>query len=156
MTPEEIQKQQEIEKAFIAEYLRRKALGVSGDDCETESDTNAEVCVRVTGVDIDCNKSYTGDSYRDCDVSLNYVVETDYEGGSYLDVDVDCEAEIEYKGSSYSSRSDSDSSSESHSLSASGSDSDSMELNFSFSSYEEVYKAEVSSSHCEIDSVTLQ
>ena len=156
MTPQELQKQRELEQAIIAEMQRRKAQGVSGDDCETEYKTNAEVCVEITGGDIDCNESYSGNYYRDCDVTLSYDVHTDYSGGAYLDVEVECSVEIEYKGSqTYSNQSDSISQDESHSLYAHVSESESMNFNFSFSSYQEITSAKISSAECEIDSVDM-
>lgn len=156
MTQQEIQKQKEIEKALAAEIQRRRAQGVSGDDCETEYKTNAEVCVEITGGDLDCNKSYGGDYYRDCDATLSYEVSTDYSGGAYLDVDVECSLEIEYKGrETYSTQTDSASQDESYSLYAHGSDSDAMNFNFSFSSYKEITSVKISSAQCEIDSVDL-
>src|SRR3972149_598636 len=47
MTKEEIQKQKELEQIILKEMQRRRIQGVSGDDCETEFKTNAEVCVEV-------------------------------------------------------------------------------------------------------------
>lgn len=156
MTPQEINKQKELEKALAAEIQRRRAQGVSGDDCETEYKTNAEVCVEITSGDLDCNESYAGNYYRDCDATLRYEVSTDYSGGAYLDVEVECTIEIEYKGrETYSTQSDSASQDESHSLYAHGSDSETMNFNFSFSSYKEITSVKISSAQCEIDSVDL-
>ncbi len=156
MTPQEIQEQKEVEKAFKLEMERRKLQGVSGDDCETEYKTGAEVCVEITGADIDCNESYTGNYYRDCDVTLDYEIQTDYKGGSYIDVEVECTVEIEYKGrQTYTTQSDSNYESETHSLYAHGSETGSMSFNFSFSSYREITKVKISSAECEIKSVDL-
>ncbi|WP_417438865.1 hypothetical protein [Idiomarina sp.] len=156
MTQQELQRQIELEKAAIAEMQRRRAQGVSGDDCDTEYKTNAEVCVEITGGDIDCNESYSGNYYNDCDVSLNYEVNTDYSGGAYLDVEVECTVEIEYKGrNTYSTQSDSSYGDESHDLYAHDSDSETLNFNFSFGSYQEVTSAKISSAECEIDSVDL-
>ncbi|MBU2430957.1 MAG: hypothetical protein KKH99_09715, partial [Proteobacteria bacterium] len=156
MTPQEIQKQKEVEKAFKLEMERRKRQGVSGDDCETEYKTGAEVCVEITGADIDCNESYSGNYYRDCDVTLDYEIQTDYKGGSYIDVEVECTVEIEYKGrETYTTQSDSNSETETYSLYAHGSESGSMSFNFSFSSYNEITKVKISSAECEINSVDL-
>jgi len=139
MTREELQKQKELEQTISDKIQKRRLQGVSGDDCETEYKTNAEVCVEIKGVDLDCNKNYSGDYYRDCDVVLKYDVETDYSGGSYLDVEVECTVEIEYKGrQTYSTQSDSSSKVESHNLYAHGNDSERMRFNFSFSSYKEI------------------
>jgi len=157
MTKEELKKQKELEQAILREIQRRKTQGVSGDDCETEYKTNTDVCVEISGGDLDCNKSYAGDYYRDCDVALEYDVETNYQGGSYLDVEIECTVEIEYKGRQiYSSRSDSSSEDESHTLYAHGSESEAMNFNFSFSSYKEVTSVKISSAECEIESVYLE
>ena len=156
MTQQEIEKQKELERAIAAENQRRRAQGVSGDDCETEYKTNAEVCVEITSVDLDCNESYAGNYYRDCDARLSYEVSTDYSGGAYLDVDVECSIEIEYKDrQTYSTKTDSASQDESYSLYAHDSDSDSMNFNFSFSSYREITSVIIGSAECEIDSVDL-
>jgi len=156
MTPQEIKKQKEVEKAFKLEMERRKRQGVSGDDCETEYKTGAEVCIEITGVDIDCNESYAGNYYRDCDVTLDYEIQTDYKGGAYIDVEVECTVEIEYKGrETYTTQSDSGYENRTHSLYAHGSESGSMNFNFSFSSYNEITKVKISSAECEINSVDL-
>jgi hypothetical protein len=156
MTKQELQRQLELEKAAIAEMQRRRAQGVSGDDCETEYKTNAEVCVEITGGDIDCNESYSGNYYNDCDVSLSYDVNTDYSGGAYLEVEVECTVEIEYKGrNTYSTQTDSSYEDESHSLYAHDSDSETLSFNFSFGSYQEITSAKISSAECEIDSVEM-
>ena len=156
MTADEIKKQQERLKKIAIEMQRRRAQGVSGDDCDTEYKTNAEVCVEITGGDLDCNESYSGNYYRDCDLSLNYDVQTNYQGGAYLDVEIECTVEIEYKGrQTYSTQSDSSSQDESFSLYAHGSDDGTMSFNFSFSSYKEVTSAKISSANCEVESINL-
>jgi hypothetical protein len=156
MTKEEIEKQKELEKAISDKIQRRRLQGVSGDDCKTEYKTNAEVCIRIRGVHLDCNKSYSGNYYTDCDATLNYDVETDYRGGSYLDVEVECRVEIEYKGrQTYVTQSDSSSKDESHTLYAYGSESDTMHFDFSFSSYSEITRVKISSAKCEIETVDL-
>lgn len=157
MTKEELQKQREIEQAVLEKIRKRRLQGVSGDDCETEFKTNARVCVRITRVNLDCNKSSFGEYYQDCDVVLRYDIETDYPGGAYLDVEVECRVEIEYKGrGTYSTHSDSQSKDESHTLYAHSSDSETMRFNFSFSSYQEIIRAKINSARCEIESVDLQ
>jgi hypothetical protein len=156
MTQQELLKQIELEEAVMVEMKRRKAQGVSGDDCDTEYKTNAEVCVEITSGELDCNESYAENYYRDCDATLKYEVSTDYSGGAYLDVDVECSIEIEYEGrETYSTRSDSASQDESHSLYAHGSDNETLNFNFSFSSYNEITSVKISSAQCDIDSVYL-
>ena len=153
---QDIQKQRELEQAIIKEIQRRKLQGVSGDDCETEYKTNAEVCVEITSVNLDCNESFAGHYYSDCDATIYYEVETDYQGGSYLDVEIECRVEIEYKGrNTYITQSDSDYQDESHSLYAYGNESDSMSFNFSFSSFNEITSVKIIWAECEIDSVEL-
>jgi hypothetical protein len=128
----------------------------SSSHCETEHKTGAEVCMGVSNADLDCNKSFSGNYYRDCEVELSYQLTTDYNGGSYLDVDVSCEVEISYRGrKGYISSSDSDSETQSHSLFANDSESASMDFDFSFMSSKEVYKVEIESAECQIDSVNL-
>jgi hypothetical protein len=110
----------------------------------------------VSNADLDCNKSFSGNYYRDCEVELSYQLTTDYNGGSYLDVDVSCEVEISYRGrKGYISSSDSDSETQSHSLFANDSESASMDFDFSFMLSKEVYKVEIESAECQIDSVNL-
>jgi len=156
MTKEDIRKQKELEQAILKEIQRRKLQGVSGDDCETEYKTNAEVCVEITGRDLDCNESFAGNYYSDCDATIYYEIKTDYQGGSYIDVEVECRVEIEYKGrNTYITQSDSSYQDESHSLYAYGNDSGSMTFDFSFSSFNEITSVKISSAECEIDSVEL-
>uniref|UniRef100_UPI003564B8A6 hypothetical protein n=1 Tax=Sulfurovum sp. TaxID=1969726 RepID=UPI003564B8A6 len=156
MSQTELKKQRELEQAILMEIERRKNQGVSGHDCETEYRTNAEVCVEITGGDLDCSESYGMGYYRDCDVELSYDVDTDYQGGSYLDVEVECTIEIEYKGRQiYSTQSDSNFEDKSHSLYAHESDSNTMNFNFSFSSYKEITSVKISSAECEIKSIDL-
>lgn len=154
MTSQELQNQLENKNKLAAIMQSRMAQAVSGDDCETEYDTNTEVCVEITGGDLDCNKNYSGNYYSGCDITLSYDVQTDYSGDDYLDVDVECKVELEYKGrQTYSTLSDSSSQSESHSLYAHGDESETMNFSFSFSSYIEITSAKISSAECEINSV---
>ena len=154
MTAQELLEQKARQAAMLEEYRIRQLMGVSGDDCETEWDSGARVCVEVEDVSLDCSKNYDG-FFRSCDVEISYDVRTDYKGNKYLDVDVECEADINYKKNTGYSGSDSDSDDESHNLYANGSDSDTIQLSFSFSSYNEVYKVDVGNYECEIDSVNL-
>ena len=157
MTDAEIQKQQELEQAILKQIQERRSRGVSGDDCETEYKTGAEVCVEVTNVDLDCDESLMGNYYDDCEVKVHYELDTDYKGGSYLDVEVRCEAEIEYTGrNTYGWSSESEYRNESHSLYAHGSNFNTITFDFSFSAFEEVMKVRIDSVHCEIESVDLQ
>ena len=154
MSKKEIQQQNQILKQVVRKIYRRKIQGI---DCSTEYKTNAEVCIKRTHRELDCNKSYDGSHFTDCDVTLSYDIQTDYRGGTYIDADVECEVEIEYKGKQrYYAQSDSNSESESHSLYAHDSKSETMEFNFSFSSYQEITRVKIRSASCEIDSLNLQ
>ncbi|WP_146022451.1 hypothetical protein [Pseudomonas sp. FW305-70] len=156
MTQQEVSKQRELNKAIAAEIQRRKDQRVSEADCETEYKTNAKVCISISQASLDCNQSYSGDYYRDCDATLSYDLTTNYSGGAFLDVEVECTLDIEYKGrQTFSTQTDSESSDESHNLYANGSDSNSMDFNFSFTSYQEVISVKASSARCEINNVNL-
>ena len=152
MTAPELAEKKAREAALLREYKLRQLMGVSGDDCETEWDSNARVCVEVDDVRLDCNKNYDG-YFRGCNVEIEYDVKTDYQGNDYLDVDVECEASISYKKGSYGTGYESGDDDESHTLYAHGRDSESIEIYFSFSYSYEVYKVSIDDYECEIDSV---
>jgi hypothetical protein len=126
------------------------------EDCETEYKTNAQVCINLSDKRLDCDKSFDGDSYESCEVTIDYDVSTDYNGGSYLDAGVECEASIEYTGPEmYSWRSDSSTQDNNFSLYAHGSQSDSSTFDFSFSTFEKVTRAKIDAVHCTINSVNM-
>ena len=93
MTQQELKEQAQMRKKLAVEIKKRQAKG----HCEIEYKTGAEVCVRITNGDLDCDESYTGNYYDSCEVSLTYRVETNYSGGAYIDADIKCEVEIEYE-----------------------------------------------------------
>ena len=156
MTAAELKQQQAIEQKLMQKAQRRMQRVARGGDCETEYKTNAEVCVEITKVDLDCNRSIVGNYYSDCDVLLSYEVNTNYAGRSYLDVEIECRVEIDYSGSGIISNSDSSRKDESHTLYAHDSDTERMTFNFSFSSLSEVSRVRISSARCEIESVDLR
>ena len=156
MTTEEIKQMEAREKAIIAAMAARRASLASGNSCETESRSGAEICLSVSNVDFDCSKSSFGNFYDSCEATISYDLETNYRGRGYIDVEVECRVEIEYNGRGfYSSRSDSQTKDESSSLYANGSDSETLRFDFSFSSFEEVNRAKIISHRCEIDDVNL-
>lgn len=156
MTADELRAQAERERAILLELQRRRAQGVSGEDCETEYKTGAEVCVSVTDASLDCTEDFSRNTYQGCDVELSYEVSTNYSGGSYLDADIECEVEIEYTGRNMILRqTDSDSDSDSHSLYANGDESGSMTFDFSFGYPTEVTQARVESASCDVTDVNL-
>lgn len=158
MTDDELRQQQAVEDAVIKKLLERRSRGgmLSWYDCEREGRSGANVCVSISNVELECNKSYDGSYYRDCEVHIDYEVSTDYEGDDYIDAEVECSAEIRYMGRDmYSWRYNSDSGDEDHDLYSYGSDSGDMVISFSFSSYEEVIRVKIDSVECEIDGVQL-
>ena len=128
---------------------------VSGESCETEYQSGAEVCIEVTGSDLDCDKNYSGEYFDDCEVEIDYEIRTDYRGESSIQAEIECEAEISYKRKESFSSSESEDESESHTLYSHGSDYGSMEIDFSFSSFQKVYNIEIDSVKCEVVSTTL-
>lgn len=151
MTAEELKAQNE-RTARAVEAMRKRAASA---DCETESQSGAEICLTVTSMNLDCDKAFSGTSYSSCSLSISYTLKTDYRGQSSIDADVECSATIDTKKRNGFSGSERDSNEESHTLYANDSDSETMRLSFNFSSFEEVYGAKVSSAQCEIDDVTL-
>lgn len=137
-------------------YVRITGGGIGGDDCETEYDTDAEVCVEVSNSSLDCRKDRSSGYIRGCEVLVEYEVTTDYSGGSYLNVDIECEVAIRYQQQGRSSwRSDSMDETGNHGLYAHASDSESLSFDFSFSSSREVTKVQVESVSCEIYDVNF-
>jgi hypothetical protein len=156
MTAEELKRLEERTKAVMATLAARRAALASGDSCETEHRSGAELCITVTDLEFNCSKSALDDHYNSCEARITYELETDYRGRGYLDVDVECRVEIGYSGHGfYSERTDSQREEESSSLYARGSDSETLSFSFSFSSFEEVRKARITSHRCEIDSIYL-
>jgi hypothetical protein len=156
MSAEEVKQMEAKEKAIIAAMAARRASLASGNSCETESRSGAEICLSVSSVDFDCSKSSFGNFYDSCEATISYDLETNYKGRGYIDVEVECRVEIEYNGRGfYSSRSDSQNKDESSSLYANGSDSETLRFDFSFSSFEQVNRAKIISHRCEIDDVNL-
>jgi len=156
MTAEEIKVMEAREQAIMATIAAKRASLASGNSCETESRSGAEVCLSISNLNFDCSKSAFGNYYNSCEASISYDLETNYKGRGYLDVEVDCRIEIEYNGKGfYSTRSDSQTKDESSSLYANGFDSETIRFDFSFSSFEEVHRAKIVSHRCEIDAVNL-
>jgi len=131
------------------------SASVSGGNCESEYKSGAEVCIEVSDANLECNESIAGDYYSDCDVEIEYKLTTDYRGHSSISVDVECKAEISYETRGTYGSSESDDESKSHTLYANGSDYSSVDIDFSFSMYQQVYRVELESVECEIDSLDL-
>ncbi|WP_157826488.1 MULTISPECIES: hypothetical protein [Halomonadaceae] len=155
MTAQELEEKKRLLELVAQRQAELRAKGASGQTCETEYDTGAEVCLSVEMANLDCDESYDDSYYDDCEVNVDYSLETDYRGSSEIDVEVYCEAEIDYQSRSGLRRSESDGYHESHSLGSYESDSGYVNLDFSFSSYEEVYKVNLDDAWCEMQSVEL-
>ena len=156
MTPEELRRLEQAEAEIRKRIAERQQRLGTGDDCRNEYRSNAEVCITVGRVRIDCSESFSSSYYSDCTVILNYEVNTNYTGRSSISADVECRLEISYAGrNTFSSRSDSSRKSETHTLYARSDLSESFRFYFSFSSFEEVTRVEVSRAKCEVDSVNL-
>jgi hypothetical protein len=156
MTAQELQRQNEQAAVLAKAIQRRRMEAVSGDSCETEDSTGANVCVTVTNATLDCHKSFDETQYRDCDVNVFYSLQTDYIGNSSLDAEVDCSVELSYTGrNTLIPKTDSESDTNSHTLDAYDRLSESVEINFSFSSFYEVTRAKISSVECRMESVNL-
>lgn len=139
------------------EYLQlisRGGVSLSGN-CDTESQTGAEVCLDVNDAEIECDENYAGNYYQDCEVEVEYDIETDYRGESSIDTEIECEVEISLKTRESYNSNESDDESESHSLDSHDSESGSMDFDFSFSSYKEVYSVELEDVECEISDLDL-
>lgn len=149
----------ELRQGWVSlQYLRRAPGGRSrayGSECDSEYRSGAEVCLNVSDVSVDCDESYSGDYYRDCEVEIDYRLSTDYRGQSQIEVEVDCEARVGYKARSGVNSSESDSDSDSFDLYAGDSAFESMTLDVSFPMYKEVYSVELESADCEIDDLML-
>jgi hypothetical protein len=157
MTAQEVQRQTEQAAAIAREIQRRRSAVASGDNCETEDKTGANVCVTVTDATLDCHKAFDESRYTDCDADVSYSLKTDYRGNSSLDTDVDCSVEISYSGrNTVITKTDSDSDTNSHTLEAHDETSESANMNFSFSSFDEVTRVKISSVECRIQSVDLE
>jgi len=146
MNAQEVQMQNQQAAALSKAIQRRRLEAPSGDSCETEDSTGANVCVTVTNSTLDCHKSFDGTQYRDCDVNVSYTLQTDYRGNSSLNAEVDCTVELWYTGrNTVIPKTDSESDTNSHTLDAYDRLSESAEIHFSFSSFYEVTRAKINS-----------
>ncbi|MDL0433684.1 SH3 domain-containing protein [Marinobacter sp. TBZ242] len=131
------------------------ASGVGGSSCDTEYRSGAEVCLNIINTNLDCREDLSSDTYRSCDVTAEYELTTDYRGQSSLGVDVSCDAEITHQTVNGRRRSSSESEWFSHSLYSQGSDWDAMNLSFSFNSFDDIYRVQLDSVTCRIESIQL-
>ena len=156
MTDEERAAAAAKSQRLAADLAAMRAQRARGGSCTREYRSNAQVCVTPARSDFDCTKSYSGESYSGCDLTIRYDIQTDYAGQSSISADVQCQADIEYaqrKGGLVGS--DRARKSGSHFLYAKGSDSGRLHLSFSFSSYQTVQQVHVATLKCEVTSLIL-
>ncbi|WP_163558802.1 SH3 domain-containing protein [Halomonas sp. NO4] len=131
------------------------ATGGGGSSCETEYRSGAEVCLNIINTNLDCREDFSSDTYRSCDVTAEYELTTDYRGQSSLGVDVSCDAEITHHAVNGMRRSSSESDWFSHSLYSHGLDWHAMNFYFRFNTFDEMYRVQLDSVTCRIESVDL-
>lgn len=129
--------------------------GMGGSSCETEYRSGAEVCLNIINTSLDCREDFSSDTYRSCDVTAEYELTTDYRGQSSLGVDVSCDAEITQHAVNGMRRNRSESGWFNHSLYSHGSDWHSMNFAFRFNALDEIYRVQLNSVACRIQSVDL-
>ncbi|MBP9722616.1 MAG: hypothetical protein KBD64_05600 [Gammaproteobacteria bacterium] len=147
-TEELLSAKESARQLALKAYIRGK--------CDVEYKTNAEVCIKVTDTDIDCSEDFSNNYYKSCDVHINYRLETDYQGGSYITTSFECDVDIQYEGrNTYISRSDNSTDRGSHDLYSNDTKTNTMDFSFSFSPLDEVIKAKISAAECKIKDLTL-
>ncbi|WP_299237109.1 hypothetical protein [uncultured Halomonas sp.] len=155
MSAREVEERERLLELVAQRQAELRANGASGQSCQTEYDSGAAVCISVNMANLDCDESSDGGFYDSCEVDMDYSLETDYRGGSSINVDVYCEAEISYKSKSGRNRYDSDGYHDFQHLGSYGTGSGYISMDFSFSSYEEVFKVSLKDAWCEMQSVYL-
>ena len=145
----------ERERVVAEELNRRRAQGVSGQHCDTESKSGANVCVTVRDAEIGCSETFSKSYFDSCKVEVSFRVETDYKGSGYIDGKIKCEVDISTSGRSGYETSMTDDEKKSISLYAFGSENRSVEVDFSFSSFNEIRKVRVTSANCRVRDLSL-
>lgn len=155
LSESETQQREKLARIIAQQQEELRSRGASGQTCQTEYETGARVCLSVLGADLDCDENFSGGFYDNCEVEIDYALETDYRGSSSINTDVECEAEISYESMLYMNRLEDEKFSESHMLSSYGTVWDNADLDFSFFSSEEVYRVELDDAWCEIQNIYL-
>lgn len=154
MTALELQAEAELEDK-VAAYMRARAARSSDGECDTEPDTNSEVCISLEDAELECDKAYSGEYYRGCVVEIDYRFTTDYSGSGSIAAYFECEAELKHQGTGGGmSRTTEEDESASATLYGSFAPSGSLDIDFSFSSYLEVQKVELVNASCSITSLS--
>jgi hypothetical protein len=156
MSPSERNEQAALIEKLLKEKRTQRARAISGQHCDTEYQTGAEVCIGVRDTSIDCHEAIFGRYYDQCEVEIDYYAETNYQGGAYLEADIECEATLSTSGrNTFLSTTDTDSDSKSIDLYANDSETGSIDLSFSLSSFAEITRARVESASCRVRDITL-
>ena len=127
----------------------RKARSLASQHCDTEPDTDSEVCVRVVDAEIECSENYEETYYDSCEVEIDYIVETDYSGNGSIEVEVRCDVEVEYESETSYSGSEDEDFTANVTLYADDSHSGNEDVDFSLY-YEEPTSVKVTEASCKI------
>jgi hypothetical protein len=157
MTEQDVQRQEEqaTEVAKFMQQYRHKLA--TGESCQQEDSTGANVCVTVTDASLKCNESVDDSEYDDCDATVSYSLNTDYKGNSSLDAEVDCSVDLAYSGpNTIAPSTESNSDTNTTALEADDEETDSIDIDFSFTALDEVTRAKITAVECDFDSVDLE
>ena len=155
MTQQEIVQRNQRNAKIYEQMQQRKRDTLTSGNCQYEWDSESNVCVSVTSVDLDCSENHD-DFYSDCEVEIDYTVQSDYVGDSSISATVECEADISYRSNYHSSeQSKDDDDTYSHYIYDGMGTSGTIDIDFSFSSYHEVYELSLDSAECEVTSAML-
>ena len=150
MTAAELIELQEQKARLLKAYRANQARKRARSKCETEPDTNSEVCLVIEDTEFNCTEDYDNRFYESCSLELDYELTTDYRGSGSIDVSIECEVEISYEGNNTYYGSDSEDDDETHTLYREDTVDDDFEFDFSFGSYDEVTSVKVSDVSCDI------
>lgn len=151
MTEKERRRQNEQDKARVDQLKQSQGRSmVSGNSCDTDSTSGANVCVTVQGTNFDCSESFGNGDHDTCHVEITVSVETDYRDEKYIDGTVQCEATVattDARGHESMISND-----ENTSVSLYGNESTyrSIDIAFSFLRSEEIRKVQISDLSCRI------
>ncbi len=149
MTPDELLAALEQKRQLDAYIAQRRARTAAGGGCQTEPDTNSQVCLKISDTDFDCDENYDGSHYDSCELEVEYDVTTDYQGSGSISASIECDVEIQYnKRGGYGSSRKSDDDSASMTLYSDGYTSGSFDFDFRFSASDEVISAKVKDVDC--------
>lgn len=132
-----------------------KRIPIKGDHCDIEVQTGSLVCVTVKDTGLRCKEAYSSDYYRGCDVEVDFVVQTNYNGRGYIDGKVECEADLALVEGDGRRSSANEDESQSFSLYANDSRNLSTTIDFSFSHSKQVRRVKATGISCRVRSPWL-